>query len=162
MSGTPAEKAYNLHFIDKYSGIKKWHQSLQTEAIKNKCITLPTGRQFAFPHAKRTKTGGATGATKIKNYPVQALATADIVPLCLVALREELQKNKLRTTIVNTVHDSVLLDCPNEEVDRVEQLVEDVLSPSSTKDRIYLYYNINMDVPLPIDTKTGSNWLNMS
>ena len=162
MSGTPAEKAYNLHFIDKYSGIKKWHQNLQTEAIKNKCITLPTGRQFAVPHAKRTKTGGATGATKIKNYPVQALATADIVPLCLVALREELQKNKLRTTIVNTVHDSVLLDCPNEEVDRVERLVEDILSPSSTKDRIYLYYNINMDVPLPIETKTGSNWLNMS
>ena len=33
MSGTPAEKAYNIHFIDKYSGIKKWHQTLQTEAI---------------------------------------------------------------------------------------------------------------------------------
>jgi len=162
MSGTPAEKAYNTHFIDKYEGIKKWHKELQTEAIKNKCITLPTGRQFIFPHARRTKTGSATGATKIKNYPVQALATADIVPLCLVALRKELNKNELKTKIVNTVHDSVLLDCPNDEVDKVRDLVEDVLSPASTKERIYMYYNINMDVPLLVETKTGDNWLNMS
>ena len=54
------------------------------------------------------------------------------------------------------------VDCPNEEIDRVEELVENILSPSSTKNRFHLYYNINMDVPLPIDTKTGSNWLNMS
>ena len=162
MSGTPAERAYNAHFIEKYYGIRKWHDKLQTEAIKNKTITLPTGRQFAFPNARRTKTGGSTNATKIKNYPVQALATADIVPLCLVALRDALLKNKLKSSIVNTVHDSVLLDCLNEEVDAVKKLVEDVLSPTSTKDRIHLYYNINMNVPLIIETKTGDNWLNMA
>ena len=162
MSGTPAERAYNVHFIEKYYGIRKWHDRLQTEAIKTKTITLPTGRQFAFPDARRTKTGGSTNATKIKNYPVQALATADIVPLCLVALRDALLKNKLKSTIVNTVHDSVLLDCINEEVDAVRKLVEDILSPTSTKERIHLYYNINMNVPLIIETKTGDNWLNMS
>ena len=162
MSGTPAEQSYNAHFIQKYGGIRKWHEKLQTEAIKEKSITLPTGRQFVFPNARRTRTGGSTGATKIKNYPVQAVATADIVPLCLVALRDRLNEEGVKSSIINTIHDSVLLDCPKEELTKVKSLVEEVLSTESTRDRIRSYYNIDMNVPLPIDTKVGDNWLDMS
>ena len=135
---------------------------MQTEAIKEKSITLPTGRQFVFPNARRTRTGGSTGATKIKNYPVQAVATADIVPLCLVALRDRLNEEGVKSSIINTIHDSVLLDCPKEELTKVKSLVEEVLSTESTRNRIRSYYNIDMNVPLPIDIKVGDNWLDMS
>ena len=162
MNVSVAEKAYNIHFIDKYTGIKGWHNELQSEAIRNKSITLPTGRQFSFPNARRLKSGGSTGATKIKNYPVQSFATADIVPLCLVNLRSSLRTKGLRSSIVNTVHDSVLLDCPNEEVNEVEKILTYEFSSDNIRDMIRTFYNFDMSVPLTIDIKKGSNWLDMT
>jgi len=162
MNGSTAEKAYNIHFIDKYKGIKGWHQKLQDEAIRNKSVTLPTGRQFSFPDARRNRNGGSSGATKIKNYPVQGFATADIVPLCLVNLRRSMKEKGLTSVIVNTVHDSVLLDCRVDEVDSVMHILENEMSPGNIRQMIEGFYGFDMDIPLTIDTKRGSDWLNMS
>tara|TARA_R110001599_G_scaffold29525_1_gene100822 strand:+ start:455 stop:2569 length:2115 start_codon:yes stop_codon:yes gene_type:complete len=162
MNGSPAEKAYNVHFIDKYNGIKDWHRRLQDDAIRNKSIVLPTGRVFSFPDAKRNRNGGATGATKIKNYPVQSFATADIVPLCLVNLREALRWRGLNSSIVNTVHDSVLLDCMEDEVPVIKRILEVEFSTDSIRQMIEDFYGFDMNVPLSIDTKKGENWLDMA
>ena len=56
----------------------------------------------------------------------------------------------------------MLLDSPKEELTKVKSLVEEVLSTESTRNRIRSYYNIDMNVPLPIDIKVGDNWLDMS
>jgi DNA polymerase-1 len=125
-------------------------------------IRLPSGREFKFPNTKRTASGGATNATKIKNYPVQSFATADLVPLCLVNLRNEIKKLGLSALIVNTVHDSVLLDCPKDEVEKVEDILGRVLSTSSIDKMISDFYDISMTVPLEIEHKVGRNWMEMS
>ena len=161
VSGTPAERAYNLHFVQKYEGIRRWHQELQDSAIRQGMIRLPSGREFKFPNTKRTASGGATNATKIKNYPVQSFATADLVPLCLVNLRNEIKRLGLSALIVNTVHDSVLLDCPKDEVEKVEDILGRVLSTSSIDKMISDFYDISMTVPLEIEHKVGRNWMEM-
>ena len=162
VSGTTAERAYNLHFTDKYQGIKRWHQELQDCAIRKGMVVLPSGREFDFSGTTRTRTGGATNATKIKNYPVQSFATADLVQLCIVHLFENLSKNGLVSRIVNTVHDSVLIDCPPEEVSQVSDLIDELLSTDSINQLIQDFYDIKMTVPLEIEQKKGSNWLEMS
>lgn len=161
VSGTPAERAYNMHFVDKYEGIRRWHIALQDEAIRTKLIKLPTGREFAFPDAKRAPSGGATGATKIKNYPCQSVATACFVPACLIHLRDALRAENRRTIIVNTVHDSVLLDVPPDELVDITLMLDDILSPENIAKIIKDTFEIDLYVPLLIEQKVGVNWLEM-
>ena len=162
VSGTDAERAYNKHFTDKYQGIKRWHQHLQDCAIRDGLIRLPSGREFNFEGTTRTRTGGATGSTKIKNYPVQSFATADLVPLCIVHLRKNMIHRGFASKIVNTVHDSVLIDCPADEVTQVSEMLDEVLSTDSINTLISDFYDIEMTVPLEIEHKKGNNWLEMS
>ena len=89
--GTPAQRTYFKEFFGKYRGIFKWHEQLQNEAIQHKVVTTATGRQFSFPDCQRNFSGQATFKTQIVNYPVQSVATADIVPLGVILLRQAAQ-----------------------------------------------------------------------
>ena len=152
---TSAEAAYYEQFIDKYKGIGRWHRELAKEVLTYKKITTPSGRQFSFPHVKRRRDGTITDFTAVKNYPVQSLATADIVPAVLLCIDQEL--TKLNSVIVNSVHDSIVIDVhPNEEqsVIRVINKINDALY-DIIKDR----FEIDFNVPLLLEAKLGYNWL---
>jgi len=157
ISGTENEKRYYSAFLKKYPDIKVWHEKLQDEAIRYKVVTLPTGRQYAFPKAERMSWGGASFSTQIKNYPVQGFATADIVPLACILIQELLEKNKTRSLLINTVHDSIVADVyPGEE-----KVVADCLNNGclGVIPRMKDMYGIDFNVPLDVELKVGSNWL---
>ena len=62
--------------------------------------------------------------TQIKNYPVQSFATADIVPLVLIDIENKLKE--LNSCVVNTVHDSIVIDVHPEEINKVVFLIKTV------------------------------------
>jgi len=159
VTGTEDEKRYYTKFLEKYKDIKTWHEKLQSEAIRYKRIKLPTGREYAFPYAERTPWGGSTYGTQIKNYPVQGFATADIVPLACINIYKLMQEQKVKSLLVNTVHDSIVADVYPGEEDVMSKIFKqgtaDVI-PSLKK-----YYKINFNVPLDTETKIGTNWLQM-
>jgi DNA polymerase I-like protein with 3'-5' exonuclease and polymerase domains len=152
---TPAEAAYYEHFIEKYRGIARWHRELAKEVLTFKKITTPSGRQFAFPDVKRRKNGTITSFTAVKNYPVQSFATADIVPVVLLQIEREL--SGLKSCIVNSVHDSIVIDIHPDE----EQQVLDVISCVNDKLKSIIdeRFNIDFNVPLLLEAKIGVNWL---
>src|SRR6056300_821361 len=111
---TKAEAEYYEHFTKKYTGIAAWHSRLAKEALETQKITTPSGREFSFPDVKRKSTGRVSHFTQIKNYPVQSFATADIVPIALLHI-DRLLKG-MQSCIVNSVHDSIVIDIhPDEE-----------------------------------------------
>jgi DNA polymerase I-like protein with 3'-5' exonuclease and polymerase domains len=118
---TPAEAAYYTHFNDKYQGVAVWHSRLAKEAINTGKITTPSGREFAFPDIVRKHNGRVSHFTQIKNYPVQSFATADIVPIALLHI-ERLLKG-MQSCIVNTVHDSIVIDVHPDEEQQVIDLI---------------------------------------
>jgi DNA polymerase I-like protein with 3'-5' exonuclease and polymerase domains len=152
---TPAEAAYYNQFTDKYQGIKRWHKALATEALTHKRITTPSGRQFAFPDVRRKRDGTVTHFTAIKNYPVQSFATADIVPACLLAIEEAL--GPMQSMLVNSVHDSVVIDIHPTEVEQVIQVIRDV--NTNLNDIVSGTFGIDLNVPLLLEAKVGDNWL---
>ena len=157
-TGTPAEVHYFKTFLtERYPGIGEWHSKLQDEAISNKTITLPSKRQYAFPAARRTPWGGAVGKTRIVNYPVQGFATADIVPCAIVRLRKSMKKAKLNSLLILTVHDSVLLDIYPGELEIVRDMV--VESLLGVIEELRNRYEYEFTIPLEIELKAGSNWL---
>ena len=157
MSGTDNEKKYYSAFLKKYPGIKDWHEKLQDEAIRYKVVTLPTGRQYSFPKAARMPWGGSSFSTQIKNYPVQGFATADIVPLACILIQKLLDENKTKSLLINTVHDSIVADVfPGEEKLVASCLNNGCLGVLNAMKDIY---GIDFNVPLDVELKVGSNWL---
>ncbi|MFQ5788814.1 MAG: DNA polymerase, partial [Thermodesulfobacteriota bacterium] len=120
-SGTKAERNYYKCFLDKYSDIAEWHQQLQDTAIENKVIVLPTGREYAFPNAKRTKWGSSTYKTQIVNWPGQGFATADIVPVAGIEVLRLMKEAKVKSLFMLEVHDELLSDLyPGEDKIMIE------------------------------------------
>ena len=152
-----AEAAYYQQFIKKYSGIAKWHQSLKKEVLDTTKIATPSGREFSFPNVEQNQYGNISYFTQIKNYPVQSFATADIVPVCLMYIDKMLVANRLKSCVVNTVHDSIVIDVhPDEEevilriIKRTNEVLVDIINKK---------WNIDFNVPLLLEAKIGKNWL---
>jgi len=152
---TKAEAEYYTHFTDKYQGVANWHTRLAKEAVNTRKITTPSGREFAFPDVVRKHTGRVSHFTQIKNYPVQSFATADIVPIALLHI-DDLLKG-MQSCIVNTVHDSIVIDVHPDEEQQVIKVIDD-----TNKALPYLItqrWGVEFNVPLLLEAKIGPNWL---
>ena len=152
-----AEASYYKQFTKKYHGIAKWHEALAKEALNTSKITTPSGREFSFPDVARRRFGGVTFFTQIKNYPVQSFATADIVPLSLIYIDKLLTANKLRSCVVNTVHDSIIIDVHPQEKEKVLRVIE--AANDKLIEIINKRWGIDFNIPLLLEAKIGPNWL---
>jgi DNA polymerase-1 len=152
---TSAEAKYYEQFTQKYKGVASWHSRLAKEALNTGMITTPSGRQFSFPDVQRRRNGTVSNFTQIKNYPVQSFATADIVPIILVHIQKELDRYK--SCVVNTVHDSIVIDIHPSEEENVLNIIRD--TNKSLNNIINLEFGIDFDVPLLLEAKIGTNWL---
>jgi len=159
MSGTEDEKRYYKAFLEKYKDIAKWHENLQSSAIEFKKVKLPSGREYSFPYAQRQAWGGSSYSTQIKNYPVQGFATADIVPIACINAYKMMTDKNVKSLLVNTVHDSIVVDAHPDEI----KLMTDILDKATRDviDSLYNFYKIEFNVPLDTELKIGYNWLDM-
>ena len=152
-----AEAAYYEHFTAKYKGVAAWHSRLAKEAVNTQKITTPSGREFAFPDVVRKSTGRVSHFTQIKNYPVQSFATADIVPIALLHI-DDLLKG-MQSCIVNSVHDSIVIDVhPDEEAQVINVIAT---TNKALPELITLRWGVDFNVPLLLEAKIGPNWLDV-
>jgi DNA polymerase I-like protein with 3'-5' exonuclease and polymerase domains len=160
--GTNREMAYYSAFRNKYQGVTEWHDKLQEQAVTNKQVVLPSGREYAFPYAKYTRYGTTVGSTSIKNYPVQGFATADLLPLALIKLHKSLkavQEPAPKSKIINTVHDSIIMDVHPDEKDWMVELLK--RSMLCIPEECSREFGIDFDMPIEIELKMGTDWLNL-
>lgn len=104
-------------YYDKYTGIKAWHTKLVQTATTTGQIISPTGRIFTYK-PKEGKYGLEWPVTTIKNYIVQGLG-ADLVMIARISLFNRMKKLNLKSKLISTVHDSIVIDCPEEEWEQV-------------------------------------------
>ena len=143
-------------------------------------INSPTNRRYTFlehdaPEWLHDAAVTSFSPTQAKNYPVQGFATGDIVPMMLGILHNKLNefnREKFRdgtpeykyhpvpTLLVGTVHDSVLFDCPSSQSAMEWGLIAKEEMEKAPK---YLksIFNIDFDLPLPVEAKWGKNWHDM-
>lgn len=81
------------------------------------------------------------------NMPIQG-TEADLMKLSMIHLDEELEKRGLKARQIIQVHDSILLECPEDEVETVKELVKNVMENVYPK----------LGVKLTVDVASGDNW----
>ena len=151
-------QTYFKEYFNIYEGLHEWHDTLKKNVLKNGIVTLPSGRQFYWPNVERKQGGRITYATQIVNYPVQSFATADIVPLACIRVHQLMKVKQLKSLCVLTVHDSIVVDVHPDEKEIVKQILIDGME--NVADELAVRYNYEMVIPLAIEIKSGSNWLN--
>ena len=156
-SGTDAEQTYYEAFKQRYKGIADTQLEWCRSVLRDKHLTTEWGLRYHWPDTKVTQSGYITNTTSICNYPVQALATAEIIPVALVCAWHRIRSAGLRTLLVNTVHDSIIAEVPPEEVDTFHELAQQCL----IRDAYYVMerlYGVRLTVPLGAGVKVGEHW----
>lgn len=144
-------------FYDKYKGLDKWHRSLMEQVQSTGKISIPTGRTWYF--SPIIKNGEARfPRTQILNYPVQGLG-ADLMSIARVSLWRRMRSLKLISRMIGTVHDSILTDGPQEEVDTIVQLCYNVWSDLPMN--FEKLFGVPFNLPCRVEVQTGPNWKDM-
>lgn len=166
-------------FIDNYyrtyPGVKAWQDSnirwvksnrkASSDGLGTSVLPSDTGRCYVFKEENNPYKPGTTSfrPTVIKNYPVQGFATGDIVPHMLGELYMAIKEFNAthgygrEVLLINTIHDSYLLDCPGVIVDDTIRLCHAVLD--KTSDTIAEYFGLEeFPIKLGISIKIGDNW----
>jgi DNA polymerase I-like protein with 3'-5' exonuclease and polymerase domains len=156
-SGTDAERAYYQAFRDKYSAIHETQQHWIRTVLREKSLRTEWGLEYFWPDTKTTKSGYVTNTTSICNYPVQAFATAEIIPLALVCAWHRIGSAGLDMFLVNTVHDSIIAEMPPNEVDAWHELAKQCLI-EDVYTLLPKLYGISLTVPLGAGVTVGTHW----
>ena len=156
-SGTRKEKAYYKAFREKYDDLYKTQQSWTYEVAGNPEGRLVTdwGLRFYWPGTTIASSGYVNNTPSIFNYPIQSLATADIIPLTLVMIWHRMRN--MQGFIVNTIHDSVIAEVPDSEL----QQYKDIIVRSFTVDIFTMLkrlYNLDFNIPLGVTIKAAPHW----
>jgi DNA polymerase-1 len=154
--GTPAEEAYCKFFTHKYSGIANTQRQWATGVVGDKYLRTPYGMIFYWPDTSMDKrTGYINNTTSIYNFPVQGFATAEIIPMALVAFWYACRGT--RTQILNTIHDSIIAKVHKDDVNWYEETSRKCLT-----DEVYRFlrniYRYEFKTPLGCGVKTSRNW----
>ena len=137
-------------FYAKYSGLARWHTKIVQEVTLTGKLVMPTGRIYEYERNWR----GDWPETTIKNYPVQGLG-ADLMSIARVSFRKRFHNAGLSGLIVNTVHDSIVCDVPENEVDTVARIFHGVFSDIPNNFR--RIFGLEFNLPLRAEISIGPN-----
>ena len=121
-SGTPREQKYYKAFREKYPDITRTQDQWIGKVISDKELQIESGLIFYWPDTHVRADGWVTNTPSICNYPVQSFATAEIIPIAVTFLWHRLRDAKMRSFLVNTIHDSAIAEVPPEEAEKYEEL----------------------------------------
>lgn len=140
----------------KYHGLAAWHRKIVQEAkTKGRLVTF-SGREHLYS-PKDYGEGPKWDEGTILNWPVQS-AGNDILKIARIAVYRRLV-GKSGILLINTVHDSIMVDCESKHVDFVAQTFQDVFD--GLDKMLSKCYNISFNVQMRCEIEYGPNWLDM-
>ena len=160
----PRVKEWQKEVHDKVVGAAVWEGDRTKHGAIAKVSRLPsiTGRVYTFREQEtmfRGRTQVNIKPSETKNYPVQGLATGDIVPTVLGKLVRVLKSNprlKSKCLMINQVHDSVIFDCHKSALAEALHVIRSVMERAP--EIMQEVYGIDFDLPLNVEISYGPNW----
>ncbi|HEY92883.1 MAG TPA: DNA polymerase I [Dehalococcoidia bacterium] len=134
-------------YFSKYPGVKQYLESTKEQARKEGYVQTILGRRRFIPEIDSPNRQVREAAERMAiNMPVQG-TSADIIKVAMVNLDREMQKRQLKSKMLLQVHDELIFEVPEDELENVRQLVPEIMSTA-----------LELCVPLKVDIKTGKNW----
>jgi DNA polymerase I len=139
-------------FIDdyfaSYPGVRRFIGDTIARARRDHSVSTLLGRVRRLPDIDASNPGTRAFSERVAvNTPVQGTA-ADIIKLAMLSVSREIDARGLESRMILQVHDELLFDVPERELDEMRELVRSCMEGA-----------IDLDVPLRVDMGSGANWL---
>jgi DNA polymerase I len=149
ISASDAQK-FIAKYFERYPLVKEYMDNTIKLCEEQGYVTTLLNRRRYLPDIKSKNNAVRQFAQRQAiNTPVQG-AAADLMKLAMIKIDEEIQKKELKSRMTITVHDEIVLDVPNEEVNEMKNLVKKTMENCLT-----------LTVPIKVSVKKGKNWLEM-
>jgi DNA polymerase I len=134
-------------YFEKYPGITKYLDGTREKARRDGYVETLLGRRRYIPDINSTNRQVREAAERMAiNMPVQG-TSADIIKVAMINLYKEMAKQHLESRMLLQVHDELVFEVPDRELDLMRKLVSDIMDSA-----------VALTVPLKVDTKSGKNW----
>jgi DNA polymerase-1 len=142
-----AARAYMDRYFARYPGVADYMQRTRADAKINGYVETVFGRRLWLPEINSPNGNRRQGAERAAiNAPMQGTA-ADIIKLAMIAVHDWLMQEKLCSQLIMQVHDELVLEVPDNEIELVKQELPKLMCGIA-----------HLDVPLLVETGTGPNW----
>lgn len=146
---TPEEAAGLIAlFFSSFPKVKEWINVQLEFARKNKFVKTLFGRIRNIPDIDHPIRQVREQAERIAiNTPIQGTA-ADIIKKAMIDIHREIKKKNFDAHIILQIHDELLLEVREKEIDEVKEMVREKM------EKVF-----NLKVPLKVEIGVGKNWL---
>ena len=143
-------KAFIEAYFGKYPGIESYIDGIKRSVRGNGYVETLKGRRRYIPEIRSPNFHQRSAGERMAiNMPIQGTA-ADILKLAMVRLQAEMDARELRSMMILQVHDELIFESPQDELDEMKGLVDEIMPAA-----------MSLAVPLEVDVKTGANWGDM-
>lgn len=159
-------KNYIDSFYEMFPKAKEWHDKIQKIVNATGQLRLFTGmilkfRKFPakYEWQKRKGITESYNPPDIKNHPVQHLASLVTAIFIGQFFRQKAIYKRDKYLMINTVHDSLMLDCKSEFVEEAKQDILEIVD--RIPDIVYKLWNERIEVPIKVDISVGDSWYDL-
>lgn len=148
LSITKKEAAqYIESYFETYPGVKHFLDRQVEEAKEHGYVTTMFGRRRPVPELSSSSfMQRSFGERVAMNAPIQGTA-ADIIKIAMIRVNERLQEEKLKSKLILQVHDELLIEACEGEVEQVEVILKEEMEAAA-----------ELSVKLEVDMNQGNNW----
>jgi len=134
-------------YFAQHPGVEQYIESTKQQVRQKGYVQTLLGRRRYIPEINSSNRQVREAAERMAiNMPVQG-TSADIIKVAMINLHQEMQKRQLKSKMLLQVHDELIFEVPQDELEEMRRLVPETMSTA-----------VKLSVPLKVDIKTGNNW----
>ncbi len=143
--------AYIKTYFERFPGIRDYMEAMKAEARRQGYVKTLFGRKVHYPeiNTKNPSLRGNFERAAI-NAPIQGSA-ADIIRRAMIRMGPALAEAGLSARMLMQVHDELVFEAPEEEVDKTMEVAQAVMEKAPEP-------ALKLKVPLKVDARAGDNW----
>ena len=142
-----AAQQYIDTYFARYPGVADYMAQTRVRAKEKGYVETVFGRRLWLPEIRSNNGMRRQGAERAAiNAPMQGTA-ADLIKLAMIAVQAWIEQNHLETSMLLQVHDELVLEVPNEELEFVKEHLPKLMTGVA-----------KLKVPLLVEVGVGSNW----
>ena len=142
-----AAQSYIERYFARYPGVRAYMQDTRELAKQKGYVETYFGRRLWVPEINSSNGMRRAGAERAAiNAPMQGTA-ADLIKLAMIAVQNWIAAQQLQTKLIMQVHDELVLEVPEAELDLVKTMLPQLMQNVA-----------KLDVPLLAEVGVGNNW----
>lgn len=140
-------RRFIAEYFKLYAGVERYMEETIERAAREGSVTTLLGRRRELRDIRSKNQNVRKQAERMaRNTPIQGTA-ADLLKVCMINVDNRLRANHLSTRMLLTVHDELVFEVPEGEVDSATAIIREEMESA-----------FELNVPLVVDVGVGANW----